>query len=383
MTDATYTLTGFGGFLERRCLTFVDPLPAIRVCSICGLVPSSTQLLPCCHVVCEDPCGRQVEAAGSCPLDGRTVTTSSVVPFLFKQSELDELLVRCLNAATNCTFTGELSELEEHLLECECDAFECSKCGERVSRNEAVSHRKTCCDLATSVTRDSSWTNACVAVEEITRMKQDLEQLREFVSEEESVKDSIVNDVNSLAERAARLEIQLISVAKEIADLKCQSPASAINAVVPHGPHRTASGRGSAITLYKLGQLQFQDGSVIKGEPCTLQGYTFYVSCSLKFDDLYDRTCEFELTFCSGPWDDYVDWPFAKRVTLIIPHLRDESKDIRLSTALKSQESHYYLKPHPGGYNVGMPFKRVRNTKINEGNYTIGGNLYLNVEFTQ
>ncbi|KAH7975168.1 hypothetical protein HPB49_024707 [Dermacentor silvarum] len=381
MTDATYTLTGFGGFLERRRIAFAEPLPAIRVCSICGLVPSSTKLLPCCHVVCDDPCGRQVEAAGSCPLDGRTVAASSVVPFKFEQSELEQLLVRCLNTAANCTFTGELSELEDHLLACECDAVECSKCGGRVLRNEAASHRKTCCDSATSVTWDGSGMNACLAVKDIARMKEDLEELCEFVSEEESVKDAIVNDVNFLAERAARLEVQLISVAKEIADLKCPSPAS--NAVFPHGPHRTASGRGSAITLYKLGQLQFEGGSVIKGEPCTLQGYTFYVSCSLNFDDLYDRTCEFEQTFCSGPWDDYVDWPFARRIRLIIAHLRDERKDIRLSTALQSQESRYYLKPQPGGYNVGMPFERVRKTEINEGNYTIGGNLYLNVEFMQ
>ncbi|XP_049513593.1 RING finger protein 151-like [Dermacentor silvarum] len=132
MTDATYTLTGFGVFLERRRLTFVEPLPAIRVCSICGLVPSSTQLLPCCHVVCDGPCGRQVKAAGSCPLDGRTVTTSSDVHFKFEQSELEQLLVRCLNGTDICTFVGKLSELVEHLFACECDAVECSKRGGRV-----------------------------------------------------------------------------------------------------------------------------------------------------------------------------------------------------------------------------------------------------------
>ncbi|KAH7981058.1 hypothetical protein HPB49_021214 [Dermacentor silvarum] len=366
MTDATYTLTGFGGFLEQRRITFTEPLAAVRVCSICGLVPSSTQLLPCCHVVCDGPCGRQVKAAGSCPLDGRHVTTSSVVPFKFEQSELEQLLVRCLNGAANCTFTGKLSDLGEHLLACECDSVECSKCGGRVRRNEAASHSRTCCDSATSMTRVVSGTNALVAVEDTARMKQDLEKLREFVSKEEAAKDAIVNDVNCLGERAARLEAQLMSVVKEIADLNCPSPE-----VFPHGQYYTASGRGSAITFCKLREQSSPSMYRVEGKLCTLQGYTFYVTCYV------DSCYKFELTLRSGPWDDYVDWPFAKRVTLIIPHLRVAGKDIRLL----GQASYGVQKPGRGARNTGIPFAIVPKAQINEDNYIIGGKLYLHVEF--
>ncbi|XP_075526391.1 uncharacterized protein LOC142558119 [Dermacentor variabilis] len=377
MTEATYTLSGFGSFLERRRVTFVEPLPAFRVCSICGVVTSSTRLLPCCHVVCDGPCGRQVHAAGSCPLDGRTVTTSSIVPFKFEQSELEQLLVRCLNCADNCTFAGKLSELGDHLCACECDAVECPKCGERVCRNEAASHCNTCCDSATSMTRDASGTNACAAVEEIARMKQDLEELREFVSKAETVKVAIANDVNSLAERAERFETQLMSVAQEVADLKRPLPARAMNAGFPHGLHRSASKScDCALTLYKIGKPNSQCGSEVIGELCTLKGYTFRVSITT-----LESQYKFQLFFCSGLWDDYVDWPFASTVKLRILHPRDKTKDATIPAIRLKPEPYCCRKPPRGSYNNGIQFKELYRPFIHNGNYMLGGNLYLSVEF--
>ncbi|XP_070396604.1 E3 ubiquitin-protein ligase NRDP1-like [Dermacentor albipictus] len=376
MTDTTYTLSGFGGFLERRRVTFVEPLPAIRVCSVCGLVPCSTRLLACDHVLCDGPCGRQVQAAASCPLHGRAVPISSVVPLKFEQSEVEQLLVRCLNGPDNCTFVGKLNELEDHLSACECDAVECPKCGERVCRNEAASHCETCCDSAASTTGGASGTSACSAVEQLARMKQDLEKLREIVSKEETVKAALVNDMNSLAHRAGRFESQLMSVAEEIADLKRPLPEAATNRDFPHVLNRGASGRGCPLTLCKLGELNSRPGLEVRAELCTLQGYIFRVSCTA-----HENNYKFWLTLCSGPWDDDVEWPFAKCITLTLPHPEDKRKDIRLSTVPLSQERCCIEKPQPCSYNGDIQFEEVGQQQIYDGNYLLNGNLHIIVEF--
>ncbi|XP_037529005.1 RING finger protein 151 [Rhipicephalus sanguineus] len=232
MTAMTYTLTGFAPFLELRRVTFLEPLPAVRVCSVCGMVPSCTALLPCCHVVCKGPCGRQVETDKRCPLDGRLVTAASIMQHNFEQSELEQLLVHCLNGADNCSFTCKLGELRGHVSECFSDIVECAKCRRQVRRDAAASHCRTCGGSATSTTGDVCGD----VVEEVARMREDLEKLRGRVSEEDTVNAVVVNDVNSLAQRAVHLEAQLVSLVKENAKLKGPILAGSPDVMVATGP---------------------------------------------------------------------------------------------------------------------------------------------------
>ncbi|KAH6927481.1 hypothetical protein HPB50_004532 [Hyalomma asiaticum] len=65
-----YTLVGFSEELDWRPLHFVEPIPANRVCSSCGLVPRSAAVLSCRHMLCKtcyDQC--LVEDKRACPLD--------------------------------------------------------------------------------------------------------------------------------------------------------------------------------------------------------------------------------------------------------------------------------------------------------------------------
>lgn len=175
MADTTYTLTGFGNFLERRRVTFLEPLPAVRVCSLCGLVAPKMQLLPCCHVVCAEPCGSLVADVGSCPLDERPVTTASVISLAFDQSEIEQLLVRCLNGVRNCSVTCKVGELREHVLACLGDEVMCSKCGEGVRRGAAAAHFRRCISSASSTNQSVSSTNV---PDDVARIKRHLEKLR-------------------------------------------------------------------------------------------------------------------------------------------------------------------------------------------------------------
>ncbi|KAH6924365.1 hypothetical protein HPB50_016318 [Hyalomma asiaticum] len=271
MAGATYTLTGFGEFLERRRVAFVEPLPAVRVCAICGLVPPSTQLLPCCHVVCADPCGTVVADAGACPLDGQLA--SRIVTFKLERRELDELLVHCLNGADNCDFTGKLGELGKHFSTCARGRVDCLRCGTRVRRDTVAAHCRTSCRSATSTSGKASAPSGD-EVEELGSGNKVLERLRLRLSKQMRINDAIVDSVDSLEERTVRLETQLLSAAKgSEAELKGTPPANAAP-----GPYRCASGPGAGIKLLKFVCNMNQYLCTRSSPVCSLQGYGFRLS---------------------------------------------------------------------------------------------------------
>ncbi|KAL1448629.1 hypothetical protein MTO96_044024 [Rhipicephalus appendiculatus] len=66
-----YTLCGFGAELDWRPLRFVEPVPAHRVCSACGVLPCVTAFLSCRHVLCRSCYERCLLNGGRvCPIEG-------------------------------------------------------------------------------------------------------------------------------------------------------------------------------------------------------------------------------------------------------------------------------------------------------------------------
>lgn len=116
MDGWSYTLAGFGDFLELRRVTFAEPMPATRVCGVCGLLPSLTRHLPCGHVLC-DLCVAQIVKCEGCPFDGRKFALADVRSIAFERSELDQCRVHCTacdgstGSGNQCDFAGKLSEL--------------------------------------------------------------------------------------------------------------------------------------------------------------------------------------------------------------------------------------------------------------------------------
>lgn len=381
MAATTYTLAGYGGFFEKRRVTFVEPLPAFRVCTACGLVTPKTRLLPCGHTICDEPCGGLVSASGFCPVDGRQAPAASVRNFQLELSVLEQSVVRCLNGPDNCDFTGKLSELREHHVSaCTRDLVECIKCAQSVCRDTASDHARTCRGSLAPAIRDASCAVARVIAREMACIKEDVGKLHDKVKKvspggKEKV-ERIVSSVEDLLGQAMLLEARLNAAARRSAEGTRAGDQLAAD-IPPPGPFRSASRRGSALTLSELGVVSFEKFSRVPGTACTLLGYTFYVLCDV---DPNTSALLFQLRLRVGSWDDFVEWPFAKRVAISIPHSRNASMDIRL-LPLRDQHSVAYLRPQPGHERHGIRFESAKLGHIIAGSFVHNGEFYVNVEF--
>ncbi|KAH7979402.1 hypothetical protein HPB49_022614 [Dermacentor silvarum] len=210
-----YTLTGFGDFLEQRSVAFTEPMPASRVCSICGRVPSSSVLLACCHVLCDDCRSKAFELGMVCPFDGKASTEGQLVRLRFELSELEQLHVVCMVGGRKCTtFAGKLSALRDHLRECLSGDVKCAICCRSIAREAAVNHYRQC--RGGNAPRHSV-INALVhrAVEKIQGIKDDVESLVQRAANERDGDGNLVNVVNGLVERLATAH-RVLSEAQEM-----------------------------------------------------------------------------------------------------------------------------------------------------------------------
>lgn len=98
-----YRLCGFSPALHMKPTWFQAPLPATRVCSICGVVPKNMALLPCCHPVCQCCFQVFVSKESVCSLDGKQFKEEQVEWLEFSEKRLrahpvsyDRKSCRCL-----------------------------------------------------------------------------------------------------------------------------------------------------------------------------------------------------------------------------------------------------------------------------------------------
>ncbi|KAL3215135.1 hypothetical protein MRX96_034226 [Rhipicephalus microplus] len=62
----------------------------------------------------------------------------------------------------------------------------------------------------------------------------------------------------------------------------------------------------------------------------TLAGYTFKLPCELLKNEKKEVYTRFAFILRHGDWDDHVDWPFRKKVTLTIAHPRSRFPPFRI-----------------------------------------------------
>lgn len=133
--------------LDWRPLNFVHTLPSAQVCSACGMAVGRTHLLPCRHVLC-GPCHQQQsELAGPpcCPLDGEACPDDSVQWRQYPVKNLLELPVYCWNKDNGCRAVLAASELSRHFgLECEHHLASCPKCSAQILYNNLCLHLRSC-----------------------------------------------------------------------------------------------------------------------------------------------------------------------------------------------------------------------------------------------
>lgn len=379
MPATEYTLTGFGEFLERRRVSFVEPLPAVRRCAVCGTVASRSRLLPCGHTLC-DACVTETAESGGCPLDGREFVEADALSLHCFMSDLGQYRVHCVNASRGCSFSGRLYELNEHLTRCVSDQAECPKCRELVVRGNAVKHYRDC-DGDPSRRLIGSTEGLGIA-EGLVNVRTDVEALRELVTSQGHT-DAVANEANALVERIKRLELQLLQP-----DVSGRNTDSDAERHRPW-PFRLATKPRNHVAVCSFGEmygahdsLKEKKEAVITGRVVTLAGYTFQVDCCLENDKHEGVRVYFMFYLKGDAWDSYVQWPFTKLVTLVVTHLRDDKRDIRL--VLRPDVDALALalrKPIPKEFNAGIRSENVFWVFLETAGFIDNDSLYLNVEF--
>lgn len=90
--ETVYRLSGFSEGLDWRPIVFEEAFSAMRICSVCGVVPKTMALLPCCHPVCGS-CLQGSAANGICSLDKKAYQLEFVQKLEFTEEQLNNLSV--------------------------------------------------------------------------------------------------------------------------------------------------------------------------------------------------------------------------------------------------------------------------------------------------
>ncbi|KAK8765140.1 hypothetical protein V5799_032251 [Amblyomma americanum] len=364
MAGTEYTLTGFDDFLERRRVAFVQPLPRTRVCGACGVVPSRSLFLPCGHTLCQACKICTATGDQQCPMDGTEFAEAAVVSINFKQSDLEQHRVFCLVGGRECSFSGRLGDLKEHLVGCCNDKVRCSKCQQYMLRCLAAQHCRQC-DAKAAPQQSASATAIANTIEKLGSMKRDLEIIRQRASTETVDQDAVVNGANSLVERMTCLERELFQKGKASGEQRDLLPAVK-NTAVTAGPYRAASKPGVFVSTCKFSKIYSGYNAVIGGKrdhqlstENVMAGYVFQLVCKFQKQGNEDVLIAFILFLGDGSLDDLLEWPFAKKVTAILSHPRDQRKDVRLPVKMEDPET--LRKPAPGSWNDAGDIKKIRD----------------------
>ncbi|KAH7945197.1 hypothetical protein HPB49_007812 [Dermacentor silvarum] len=344
----TRFLSGFCSTLDWRPLEFVDHMPDIRICNLCGVIARTAMLLPCSHVLCKVCYGQVKEKNQSCPVDRKKIIEEQVQTLELKEDQLDDRRVLCLNSRRGCSFMGNIADFKEHI-EKDCDYHEvsCPKCGSSVPQMRILEHcLGSCVEGTISVSPNENGS----VLGDLRKMRQSLDEAVERMSQKKvAVQDKVnglVECLDGYASQIKSLQPSLCNTQKvasgEITDnmhtderkllehsqdlLRGAIASSQLARV--HIPPAMADGKrsGCAVggtvvdrTYVCLGEIYKRKSSLCGGiskrdisPVCILAGYSLMVES--KFAER-DEILHLELgvMFGAGSWDSFVSWPFLDR----------------------------------------------------------------------
>ncbi|XP_075730222.1 PDZ domain-containing RING finger protein 4-like [Rhipicephalus microplus] len=127
-------LAGFGPLLNWRPLDFVDTVPKVFCCTLCGVMPAFLKrLTPCCHVFCQPCFDSLVQREHCCPLDRTPFAYDAVEKLDSVRRGFYQLRALCPNSSSGCTLVALLPELKEHVAGlCDFIQVQCPRCGTAV-----------------------------------------------------------------------------------------------------------------------------------------------------------------------------------------------------------------------------------------------------------
>ncbi|KAL3215136.1 hypothetical protein MRX96_034227 [Rhipicephalus microplus] len=347
MAEWEYTLTGFSDFLERRHVSFVEQLPPNRVCAVCGMVPSRSLILPCCHTLCR-LCRSQITEQDGCPLDGRQFADADLLLVVLREADLEQYRVLCIAGGRKCGFSGQLRDMRRHLAECVGGGVLCGKCRRSVDRSGVVSSESAC--------RETVATRVNTLLDRISCIQSN-------VSREADVKEGACGG-----------------------DWEGVSAGSTTKPLVTPGPYRAAAKPGVYIKTCRFVDVYSPYNVMKRGDvkrsmltgTYTLAGYTFKLACELLKNEKKEVYTRFAFILRHGDWDDHVDWPFRKKVTLTIAHPRYEDKGIGMPISVNGNAA--AKKPVPANPNSSSWTCKLRWKDIEEHGYIGNKAQYVNVQ---
>ncbi|XP_054924803.1 uncharacterized protein [Dermacentor andersoni] len=193
-----------------RPTRFVDELVVARyACCVCQLIPTTTVLLPCCHVLCEEcqrGCATQ-DGGNVCPLDGEPFCEDECQKLRVPERRKQKLEAHCWNEVHGCDFVGPLAALLGHFeAECSFHALPCERCGETVRNSELAAHYiGGCSNAASSVTlaQSSQKSGAVVTSGDVATVGREIDKSAANTCED--AMPALQSQVNELTE-AARIQ---------------------------------------------------------------------------------------------------------------------------------------------------------------------------------
>nr|XP_054921098.1 TNF receptor-associated factor 6-like isoform X1 [Dermacentor andersoni]XP_054921099.1 TNF receptor-associated factor 6-like isoform X1 [Dermacentor andersoni]XP_054921100.1 TNF receptor-associated factor 6-like isoform X1 [Dermacentor andersoni]XP_054921102.1 TNF receptor-associated factor 6-like isoform X1 [Dermacentor andersoni]XP_054921103.1 TNF receptor-associated factor 6-like isoform X1 [Dermacentor andersoni]XP_054921104.1 TNF receptor-associated factor 6-like isoform X1 [Dermacento len=211
-----YTLCGFSQELDWRPLHFVEPVPAHRICNACGVIPSSTALLPCEHVLCRScyvHCLLEDEVH-ACPLDGDHFVEEDAQWIHFPLENLLKRKVKCWNAEHGCAKVLAASEQIKHFCEdCDHHSLSCPECSKVVLRRDVCDHLQSKCrDYAMSTTPGSSQTIDSYSQEMMTAVNASMDA---HVGEMKDRLEQVIRDNNGHSDRLDEI-LHCVNTMKEM-----------------------------------------------------------------------------------------------------------------------------------------------------------------------
>ncbi|XP_077497643.1 uncharacterized protein LOC144108239 [Amblyomma americanum] len=365
MNGTEYVLAGFGGFLERRPVVFVEPLPNNRVCGVCCMVASRSFLLPCCHVVCES-CKSSISNVGyMCPLDGRMFAEDDVLPMTLEPSYFGQRRVLCVAGGEKCAFRGKLLELKDHLAECDSDEIRCVKCLRYILPINLIEHCQLCSGEALEGSTVSSSAVGSPG-EKLRALKKDVEDMRYWALSKCMGHDAVINEASSVVER-------MTSIACQLADMEQQAryehdvSVLAVAKKVTYSPQlfRAASKLGAFIESYLFVDAYGAYNSLTGDKKEHVQshgthisaGYAIELQSQCRRQEGGDVLVSFTLILHDCVWDAMLEWPFSKKPTVILRHPIHPETDIRMPVSANSNDM--VRRPVPGIGNRGFQTEPV------------------------
>ncbi|KAH7986601.1 hypothetical protein HPB51_026639 [Rhipicephalus microplus] len=358
MAVREYTLTGFSDFLDRRRVGFVEELPPNR-----GLRRMRHGAEPVSDIALRSHAVQAVQKsdhrANGCPLDGRQFADADLLPVVFSEADLEQHRVLCIAGGQKCRFSGKLRDMRRHLAECVGGGVLCGKC--RRSWTDAVRWLPTNGVAANFTLRRKLRTTVGdqrrrPTISRVSRTSSKRFGTRFRASRRAAKQSPTASTLRSTGSRASKATCHAKPTSRtELAAVT--GTAHLRDPQLSHGRSRTLSCPCQAGRVHRNVQLACELFKNEKKEVCT----------------------RFAFILRHGDWDDHVDWPFRKKVTLTIAHPRYEDKDIGMPISVDDYAA--AKKPVPAIPNSSSWTGELYWKDIDEHGYIGNKALYVNVQF--